>query len=293
MNIKSLEYYHKLVQEKNFSKVAAYFDVSQPTITLAIKRLEAEYQTTFFIRDRSHKELVVTDMGYQFDQHIISILNELEIAAKEIKRGSEQKILFGLPPIIGNYYFPKFTPALLKAGVMEQLETFEGGSTDMLSHLLRGNIDLALLGSLEPIKQSKLKVIQLASNPFKIIVSKQHPLANKGAVAFSDLKKEKFIDFSQGFVHTTALKQLAKAANIRTKIIYQTNDLHIIKALVAQNIGIGFLTDLAILPSDELVALDILDEGQPTFITSLASRTNHILTEQQAAVFKVFQDNQY
>ena len=45
MNIKSLEYYHKLVQEKNFSKVAAYFDVSQPTITLAIKRLEAEYQT--------------------------------------------------------------------------------------------------------------------------------------------------------------------------------------------------------------------------------------------------------
>ena len=49
---------------------------------------------------------------------------------------------------------------------------------------------------------------------------------------------------------------------------------------------------LAILPSDELVALDILDEDQPTFITSLASRTNHILTEQQAAVFKVFQDNQ-
>ena len=88
------------------------------------------------------------------------------------------------------------------------------------------------------------------------------------------------------------LKQLAKAADIRTKIIYQTNDLHIIKALVAQNIGIGFLTDLAILPSDELVALDILDENQPTFITSLASRTNHILTEQQAAVFKVFQDNQ-
>jgi len=289
MNIKSLEYYHKLVKEKNFSKVATYFNVSQPTITLAIKRLENEYNTTFFIRDRSHKELIVTDIGYQFDQHIIQILNELTIVKKEIARSNDEKILFGLPPIIGTYYFPKYTPALLKANIMEQLETIEGGSKDMLNHLLNGSIDLALLGSVAPINHPKLNVVQLASNPFKIIVSKKHPLANQQSVAFKDLRNEKFIDFSQGFVHTTALSKLAKAAKMRTKIVYQTNDLHIIKALVAQNIGIGFLTDMALSPSDDLVALDIIDDNQPTFITSLAYRSSHILTPKQETVFNILQ----
>lgn len=47
MNIRDFEYFHQLVKEKNFSKVAQNFSVSQPTVTLAIKRLEEEFETTF------------------------------------------------------------------------------------------------------------------------------------------------------------------------------------------------------------------------------------------------------
>lgn len=47
MNIRDFEYFHQLVKEKNFSKVAQKFSVSQPTVTLAIKRLEEEFETTF------------------------------------------------------------------------------------------------------------------------------------------------------------------------------------------------------------------------------------------------------
>ncbi|QLL78361.1 LysR family transcriptional regulator [Ligilactobacillus saerimneri] len=60
MNLKWLEYYDKLVEEKNFSKVATFFGVSQPTITMAIKRLEESYQTHFFERDYRHKTLRLT-----------------------------------------------------------------------------------------------------------------------------------------------------------------------------------------------------------------------------------------
>ena len=92
MNIKDLKYYHKLVQLKNFSKVAQEFHVSQPTITNAVKRLEEEFHTTFFIRDQSHHELTVTNNGLQFDQHVQSILNELEVAAKDIANAKEDLI---------------------------------------------------------------------------------------------------------------------------------------------------------------------------------------------------------
>ena len=125
MDTKSLEYYHKLVEEKNFSKVAEFFEVSQPTITLAIKRLENEYQTKFFLRDRSHKELILTKDGKQFDRHVVTILNELEIARKEISRNQEQMIRLGLPPIISQFYFPQITPGLTDNKLLRRIEPYE------------------------------------------------------------------------------------------------------------------------------------------------------------------------
>ena len=106
MNIKELYYYHDLVRTKNFSQVAADFNISQPTVTMAIKRLEESFGTTFFMRDRSHHQLTVTSTGLQFDQHVQRIIEELEIAQKELARAKQERISFGLPPIIGSWYFP-------------------------------------------------------------------------------------------------------------------------------------------------------------------------------------------
>lgn len=77
MNIKELRYYHDLVIQKNFSKVATHFGVAQPTITMAIQRLERELGAPLFIRSQSHHDLTVTASGLQFDQHVQTILREL------------------------------------------------------------------------------------------------------------------------------------------------------------------------------------------------------------------------
>lgn len=185
MNIRDFEYFHQLVKEKNFSKVAQIFSVSQPTVTLAIKRLEEEFETTFFIRDRSHKELLVTPSGYQFDAHLKVILNELAIAKKEALRAKQEKLLFGLPPIIGNYFFPNIVSKLIATGLIEQLETREAGSQTLLKLLLDGSLDFCLLGSLEPLTQPALKAETFAQASFKIIVSKQSsPSLKKGRLFF-------------------------------------------------------------------------------------------------------------
>lgn len=52
MNTKDLKYFHSLVKNKNFSTVAEEFNVSQPTISMAIRRLEDTFQTTLFTRDQ-------------------------------------------------------------------------------------------------------------------------------------------------------------------------------------------------------------------------------------------------
>lgn len=283
LNTKDLKYYHKLIQLKNFSKVAQEFNVTQPTITNAIKRLEEEFQTNFFIRDQSHHELTVTTNGLQFDQHVQTILNELEIAAKDIANAKQKQILFGLPPIIGNYFFPPLTPAMMKLDLMPRLEVYEHGSAELLQMLRHGDIDVALLGSLVPINYPQFSSQIIQQFPINIIVSPNHPLAKKATsgVYFKDLAKEKFITFDESFVHNQAFKTMSQINHIRPRIIYKSSDVHVIKSMVAENIGISYITSLAVIPSNQIVQIPLLDSEKPEFLISCVRRNSQTISQYQ------------
>ncbi|MCI1525831.1 LysR family transcriptional regulator [Limosilactobacillus mucosae] len=294
MNIKELYYYHDLVRTKNFSQVAADFNISQPTVTMAIKRLEESFGTTFFMRDRSHHQLTVTSTGLQFDQHVQRIIEELEIAQKELARAKQERISFGLPPIIGSWYFPRFTPALLQAGLLNQLEVVDHGSASLLQLLAKGELDLALLGSLQPFQQPSLRARVIDKAPIRIIVAKDHPLAAfKDGVSFAQAAQYPFITLDDEYVHAQAFRQAARLARVRPKIVFKTSDVQILKALVANNSGISFLTDLALDDNDGLAALPLTDGSQPEFIISLAARANRLLTPNAQRLWSILETPLY
>ncbi len=294
MNIKELYYYHDLVRTKNFSQVAADFNISQPTVTMAIKRLEESFGTTFFMRDRSHHQLTVTSTGLQFDQHVQRIIEELEIAQKELTRAKQERISFGLPPIIGSWYFPRFTPALLQAGLLNQLEVVDHGSASLLQLLAKGELDLALLGSLQPFQQPSLRARVIDKAPIRIIVAKDHPLAAfEDGVSFAQAAQYPFITLDDEYVHAQAFRQAARLARVRPKIVFKTSDVQILKALVANNSGISFLTDLALDDNDGLAALPLTDGSQPEFIISLAARANRLLTPNAQRLWSILETPLY
>lgn len=294
MNIKELYYYHDLVRTKNFSQVAADFNISQPTVTMAIKRLEESFGTTFFMRDRSHHQLTVTSTGLQFDQHVQRIIEELEIAQKELARAKQERISFGLPPIIGSWYFPRFTPALLQAGLLNQLEVVDHGSASLLQLLAKGELDLALLGSLQPFQQPSLRARVIDKAPIRIIVAKDHPLAAfKDGVSFAQAAQYPFITLDDEYVHAQAFRQAARLARVRPKIVFKTSDVQILKALVTNNSGISFLTDLALDDNDGLAALPLTDGSQPEFIISLAARANRLLTPNAQRLWSILETPLY
>lgn len=294
MNIKELYYYHDLVRTKNFSQVASDFNISQSTVTMAIKRLEESFGTTFFMRDRSHHQLTVTSTGLQFDQHVQRIIEELEIAQKELARAKQERISFSLPPIIGSWYFPRFTPALLQAGLLNQLEVVDHGSASLLQLLAKGELDLALLGSLQPFQQPSLRARVIDKAPIRIIVAKDHPLAAfKDGVSFAQAAQYPFITLDDEYVHAQAFRQAARLARVRPKIVFKTSDVQILKALVANHSGISFLTDLALDGNDGPAALPLTDGSQPEFIISLAARANRLLTPNAQRLWSILETPLY
>lgn len=289
MNTRDIEYYVQIVKQKNFTKVAKYFQVSQPTITYALKRLEKELDAVLITRDRSHHELVITPAGKQLFIHAQSILQEIKMAKAEITQLQKKKLRFGMPPIIGNEYFPKLSSYFIKSQLMDQIEITDGGSRDLYGMIHQGRIDLAILGSTQPIIDQKLEIELLLDKRFMIVVAPTHPFADRQTISFSDLTAEQFVLLNEHYVHPAAFKKLAKQAHIEPKVVYQSNDLAILKSMIRENIGIGFLTEIAIHPEDHLVSIPLSDQLQPHFLISLAKRTQQIPTSLQENVVEVIQ----
>lgn len=289
MNTRDIEYYVQIVKQKNFTKVAKYFQVSQPTITYALKRLEKELDAVLITRDRSHHELVITPAGKQLFIHAQSILQEIKMAKAEITQLQKKKLRFGMPPIIGNEYFPKLSSYFIKSQLMDQIEITDGGSRDLYGMIHQGRIDLAILGSTQPIIDQKLEIELLLDKRFMIVVAPTHPFADRQTISFSDLTAEQFVLLNEHYVHPAAFKKLAKQAHIEPKVVYQSNDLAILKSMIRENIGIGFLTEIAIHPEDHLVSIPLSDQLQPHFLISLAKPTQQIPTPLQENVVEVIQ----
>lgn len=182
---------------------------------------------------------------------------------------------------------------MIATGLIEQLETKEAGSQALLKLLLDGSLDFCLLGSLEPLTQPALKAETFAQTSFKIIVSKQHPLAQKKAVYFSELKDERFIVHNEGFIHDKVLKLLAQKEHFRPDVIYRTNYVHVLKSMVASNTGIAFLTDIALSPNDDFSVLDLLDEHQPKFLLSIVTRATQVMTPAKKQLLDILHDTVY
>lgn len=274
MNFRDLAYFVALAKLKNYTAAAHQFQVSQPTITYAMKRLEKELHVRLLQRDQSHRQIALTLAGQQFLQHAKLMLNQLTVAKQEIANAQQTKISFGLPPIIGTYYFPRLASYLAQQHLIQHLNTIEAGSATLLTQLKASKLDMALLGSIQPLSDQAIKARILTRRHFKIIVSPQHPLAKQSQVSFKQLIAENFITLQEGFVHPLALQRLAAPGGFKPNIIYTTPDINLLKNMVAQNIGIGFLTSLALTKSDSVVALNLTDDSQPQFLISLAYRQN-------------------
>ncbi|GAB5052835.1 LysR family transcriptional regulator [Pediococcus ethanolidurans] len=286
MNIKDFEYFQAMVKERNFSRVATAFNVSQPTISTAIKRLETKFQTQLFVRDASQHKLTTTMSGQQLAEHTDIILDQVNVAQNEIRNINTGKIILGLPPVISQSYFPKIAAELSKQNLLTQIVPVEHGSAELLKLLLNGTLDMALVGSVEPFDSARLFSQTFAKTKFHIIVSKKSELAHQGKVWLRDLKNRDFITFGSSFVHAEALKQLSHANHFRPQIIYKSNDPQVIQGMVEKNVGIGFLAESAI-TNPNVVTLELLDDPQPEFYMSLAYRTNHLLSPVQQKVANI------
>ncbi|MEE6635159.1 MULTISPECIES: LysR family transcriptional regulator [Limosilactobacillus] len=278
MNTRDLQYFVALVKYKNYTQVAKQFQVSQPTITQAIQRLEREFGAPLVRKDRVHRDEMITRSGRLLYANAQLINEKIELTHKEIRRANQKQIRFGMPPIIGKLYISKIVSEFSR-DLLSRLKITSVGSHELLNQVRNGKIDIALLGSTAPINEPGVFADLIATRRFGVIVSTANPLAQRDQVSFKELANERFISFDQQYVHQAAFRAYCTYAQINpTVAMYRIPNISWIKELVRQDIGISLMVKDAVANEPGIKLVEITDPLPERFYISVAIREGYVLS---------------
>jgi len=256
MTLTELKYIVAVAREKHFGKAAEACHVSQPTLSLAIKKLEEELDVKLF--ERSASEVAVTPLGEEIVRQAQSVLEQAAEIKEIAKRGKDPlagPIRLGVIYTIGPYLLPDLVREVIHSIPQMPLMLQENLTVRLLEMLRTGEIDCAILA--EPFPDAGLAIAPLYDEPFMAAVPANHPLADKKAVSAEALKNETMLLLGAGHCFRDHVLEVcpefARFANHADGIrkTFEGSSLETIKHMVAAGMGVTLVPRLSV-PGDAL-----------------------------------------
>lgn len=189
MTLTDLRYIIALARERHFGRAAEACFVSQPTLSVAVKKLEDELGVALF--ERGKVEVGVTAVGERIVEQARRVLDELE-GVKRIARQAqdplEGPLRLGAIYTVGPYLFPGLVPILHDAAPKMPLVIEENYTARLRERLAQGELD-AIIACL-PFEEPGVVTLPLYDEPFMLLVPAAHPWARRKTIATDDLATE-------------------------------------------------------------------------------------------------------
>ena len=272
----------------SFTLVAKKFNVSQPSVSYAIKRLEEYYGCNLIEKSSLHRSILLTREGQILKKQLTHILEEFKIIEKAIEHAKQQKVYVGFPTLIKTRVFSKIFKSEDNVDLISNFELISGSSTDLLTKLLSGQLELSLLGSVTPIEHPDLNVKLLYKYEFKIYVSEENPLAKKSQITFEEALAYPFILLEDGLSHTQAFDHLNDKHQGKAKVLLHFSDINTIGQLVKSNVGITLMTPyLPFQNMKGMVEISLVPEDREMFYVQYAFLKKSIINENFSKLIKI------
>jgi len=251
MTLTELKYIVAVARERHFGKAAEACFVSQPTLSVAVKKLEEELDVKLF--ERSANEVAVTHLGEEIVRQAQSVL-EQAAAIKEIaKRGKDPlrgPLALGVIYTIGPYLLPDLVRQMIAKTPQMPLMLQENFTVKLLDMLRTGEIDCAILA--EPFPDAGLAIAPLYDEPFMAVVPTTHALALQTEVTSEQLKAETMLLLGSGHCFRDHVLEVcpefarfsSNPEGIRKS--FEGSSLETIRHMVAAGMGITLVPRLSV-----------------------------------------------
>jgi len=283
MTLTELRYIVTLAQEQHFGRAADRCYVSQPTLSIAVKKLEDELGVALFERTKSRVQ--PTPLGEQIVAQANLVLEQTAAIKDLADAGKDQlssPLSVGAIFTIGPYLLPKFIPHLQKLASKMPLYVEEGYTHNLRKKLRNGELDVIIVAL--PFVEPDVVTQALYDEPFVVLMPKEHPLAAKECLKPDDLNDQQLLLLGEGHcfrdqVLTTcpSLQHHGDANTNNVRTAAEGSSLETLRHMVASGLGITILPSSAAenshYSSDVLVTRPFVDPS-PSRTVALAWRAS-------------------
>ncbi|WP_037586537.1 hydrogen peroxide-inducible genes activator [Stenoxybacter acetivorans] len=289
MTLTELRYIVAVAHEKHFGRAAQRCFVSQPTLSIAIKKLEEELGIVLF--DRSSAEIHTTIAGERIVTQAKKVLDEAEqikFLANEERNELDGLFRLGLIFTVAPYLLPKLVLALREIAPDMPLQLEENYTSVLADLLKRGELDAAVLA--DPFSESGLEVWPLYDEPFFVIVPKGHPFEELDAISAKDLAQERVLLLTEAncmrdnvLAGCIELAQQQKIQGLANTI--QGSSINTVRHMVASGLGISVLPATALTENDHMLfSIVPFEPPVPQRRIVLASRRHFVRPQALTAI---------
>jgi LysR family hydrogen peroxide-inducible transcriptional activator len=251
MTLTELKYIVAVARERHFGMAAQACYVSQPTLSVAVKKLEEELDVKLF--ERSANEVTVTHLGEEIVRQAQSVLEQAAAIKEMAKRGKDPlagPLTLGIIYTIGPYLLPDLVRQMISHTPQMPLMLQENFTVKLLEMLRTGEIDCAILA--EPFPDAGLAIAPLYDEPFLAVVPAHHPLAAQTQVSTEQLKQETMLLLGSGHCFRDHVLEVcpefarfsSNAEGIRRS--FEGSSLETIKHMVAAGMGVTLVPRLSV-----------------------------------------------
>lgn len=251
MTLTELKYIVAVARERHFGRAADACYVSQPTLSVAVKKLEEELDIKLF--ERSANEVSVTHLGEEIVRQAQSVLEQAANIKEIAKRGKDPlsgPLTLGVIYTIAPYLLPDLVRQMITHTPQMPLVLQENFTGKLLEMLRTGEIDCAILA--EPFPDTGLALAPLYDEPFLAAVPTTHPLAAQDKVTTDELKRETMLLLGSGHCFRDHVLEVcpefsrfsSNTEGIRKS--FEGSSLETIKHMVAAGIGITLVPRLSV-----------------------------------------------
>ncbi|WP_114418002.1 hydrogen peroxide-inducible genes activator [Marinospirillum perlucidum] len=250
MTLTELKYIVTLAQEKHFGHAAERCFVSQPTLSVAVKKLEDELGVALFERSKSAVQLTPT--GEKIVAQARKVLEQAASIKEMAQLGRDQltsPLRLGAIYTIGPYLFPHLVPALREQAPKMPLYIEENFTAVLRRKLRAGELDAIIIAL--PFTEADVVTRSLYDEPFEVLLPQKHAWASRPRVPIEDLTREKLLMLGEGHCFRDQVIEACPAleANLKNPeqtLVAEGGSLETIRHMVASGLGITVLPHSAI-----------------------------------------------
>lgn len=237
MTLAELQYVVAVAQERHFGRAAARVFVTQPALSLAIKKLEDDLGTTIFERRQNKVEL--TPLGEQIvhqAQRVLEEADRIKILAAQGKDQLNGLLRLGVIATVGPYILPDLVPLLNARAPKMPLELEENLTQNLAGMLKSGKLDVIMIAL--PFEEPGILTTPLYDEPFQAVVPVGHPWQKKKLLDSRQLSTEKVLLPHAGHCFRQQVLEACPELSRSDAEGWQGNSLETIRQMVVSGFGI-------------------------------------------------------